>query len=84
MAIPTKTDTFLETEVDGEILLVDLAGGELMSMTGTARAIWLLIDGRRSDTTIVKELEKDHDGVEAREVADFLGQLATAGLISRG
>lgn len=86
MAIPRKlTANFVETDVDGEILIVDLDGGELLSLSGTGRAVWQLIDGVRSGEEIVALLERDYaalDGVIAQDVADLLDRLARARLLT--
>lgn len=86
MAIPRKlTRNFVETEVDDEVLLVDLHGGELLSLADTARTIWLLIDGARDVEAVVAELEGGFDA--AREVirADceaLIAELAAANLVA--
>lgn len=84
MAIPRKlTQNFVETEIDDEVLLVDLDGGELLSLSGTARAIWRAIDGVREETAIVARIGDAYapqTGM-AREIADFLSELRAARLI---
>ncbi len=85
MPIPRKlTQNFVETEVDDEVLLVDLDGGELFSLEGTGRAIWRLIDGARDRESIVDELSA-HYSISRDELTDdvtaFLGELADAALI---
>ena len=63
MSIPRKlTQNFVETDVDDEVLLVDLDGGELFSLAGSARAVWRLIDGVRDIATIAAELAGEFDG----------------------
>ena len=85
MAIPAKcSENFLETELDGEILLVDLEGGQLMSMAGTARAIWQLIDGTRSEEDIVSALLDRYRGVSRKEVSAFLDDLERSDIVVRG
>lgn len=86
MTIPRKlTQNFVETDVDDEVLLVDLDGGELFSLADSARAIWRLIDGKRDIEAIVAELAGSFDGARETIRADcgeLLAQLASAGLIS--
>lgn len=49
MTIARKiTENYIATEVGDEVVLIDMAGGELMSLKGTARAIWHAIDGESS------------------------------------
>lgn len=86
MAIPRKlTDNFIETEVDGEVLLVDLAGGELFSLDGTAAAIWRLIDGTRDVGAIARTLQAGYEAVEgviARDCGCLIDELAQAGVVA--
>ncbi|MFA6219978.1 MAG: PqqD family protein [Erythrobacter sp.] len=60
---------FIETDVDGEVLIVDLDGGELFSLSGTAREIWRLIDGRRTENEIAAVLADRFDA-PARRITD--------------
>ena len=86
MTIPSKlTRNFVETDVDDEVLLVDLDGGELFSLADSARAIWRLIDGKRDIEAIVAELAASFDDPRETIRADcgeFVARLAAAGLIS--
>ena len=80
------TANFVETEIDDEILLVDLDGGELFSLSGTAREIWRLIDGKRSEADIVSAMSETHHAATDRiseDVALFLGKLQKASLVER-
>ena len=86
MTTPRKiTANFVETEIDDEILLVDLDGGELFSLSGTAREIWRLIDGERTLDEIVDSVA-DGYSIETRQVRrdieQFLGQLEAAALVA--
>ena len=86
MTIPRKlAANFVETRVDDEILIVDLDGGELLSLDGTARAVWELIDGERSVTDIVAALGEAYDAeqaVLARDVDALLAELEKAALVA--
>lgn len=75
---------FVETEVDEEVLIVDLDGGELFSLSGTARVIWRLIDGVRNDAAILVELGElyGQQPEMAAEMASFLAALRAAKLIA--
>lgn len=78
-------ENFIATLVDDEVVLIDMAGGELFSLKGTARAIWDKIDGRNSRAGIVEELSREYD-VEAiqaeADVSELLEALGSARLIS--
>lgn len=78
-------DRFSETAIDGEIVVMSLTSGDFFSLTGTARAIWHLIDGSRDVDQLVRALGdqygKPPDAIEA-EVRAFVAELAEAGLIA--
>ena len=86
MTTPRKiTANFVETEIDDEILLVDLDGGELFSLSGTGREIWRLIDGERTLDEIAHTVARDYSGEQKkvrRDVEHFVGQLRDAALVA--
>jgi hypothetical protein len=86
MSIPRKlSEAFVETEVDGEVLIVDLEGGELFSLAETAGAIWRLIDGKRDLSGIVEALMPDFDACTetiGHDCQQLLDELVDAGLVS--
>ena len=88
MAIPRKlTANFVATEVDDEVLIVDLDGGLLFSLDGTARAIWHEIDGTASVEQIAARLTGGYEigGVDvARDVAEFVRDLEAAKIVDLG
>ena len=84
--IPAKlTDNFIATEVDGEILLVDLDGGELFALRDTAAACWRLIDGSRdidAITSLLGETYAAGAGLIEQDVRDLIRSLAEAQLVA--
>jgi pyrroloquinoline quinone biosynthesis protein D len=77
---------FSETEIDEEVVVMNLASGEFFSLTGTARTIWQLIDGTHDRDGLLAELACEFGAAPAEIAADldpFLEQLAGAGLIVR-
>lgn len=86
-ALAKLAENFSETAIDDEIVVMNLANGNFYSLTGTGRAIWLLIDGTRDPASIVAELAADY-GVAADAIADevaaFIADLTAAGLIRHG
>lgn len=77
-------DRFVETEIDDEIVVMDLESGNFFSLKDTALDIWRLVDGTRSPADIAAELANDYDVAEselADDVAAFLDKALTAGLI---
>ena len=88
MAIPHKlAANFVATEVDHEVLIVDLDGGLLFSLEGTAREVWHAIDGVASEAEIASRMASAHEGDSAAIAADvheLLGELADVALIGFG
>lgn len=85
MATPRKlAANFVATELDGEMLIVDMKGGELLSLEGAGAAIWRLIDGQRSMEAIIADLEAEYgpDPAIDADVRELVAELATAGLIA--
>lgn len=77
-------DRFVETEIDDEIVVMDLESGNFFSLKDTALDIWRLVDGTRSPADIAAELANDYDIAEselADDVAAFLDKALTAGLL---
>lgn len=85
MTTPTKlTANFVETEVDGEVVLMRLADGDFFALDGTGLAIWQAIDGTRDRAQIMALLAERFDVPKAMLAADldhFLAELAGAGLV---
>jgi pyrroloquinoline quinone biosynthesis protein D len=78
-------DRFSETRIDDEIVVMQLDSGVFFSLTGTAAAIWELIDGTRDRSAVLAMLARQFDGGAtgiASEVDTFLAQLAEAGLVA--
>lgn len=78
------SQAFSETEIDGEVVVMDLDRGDFFSLTGTAAAIWRKIDGTRSRSVLIAELAEEYarpEGDVTQDVDAFLAQLKTAGLI---
>jgi pyrroloquinoline quinone biosynthesis protein D len=80
-----QSDRFSETDVDAEIVIMRLDNGEFFSLSGTAAAIWRLIDGTRDRAALLAALADDFDGDEtsiAADVDDFLAELREMGLLA--
>ncbi len=79
------TDRFTETTIDDEAVVMDLESGSFFSLSGSALAIWELIDGTRDKAAVLAALRQVYAAPEADLVADvdqFVGDLAAAGLVS--
>lgn len=86
VAIRKLGRNFVATLVDQEVLIVDLDGGELFSLSGTAKSVWEAIDGRRDVAGIAAIMTKGHQGepgVIARDVAELIDQFEAAALVER-
>lgn len=77
-------DRFSETAIDDEVVVMSLESGDFFSLTGTARAIWALIDGTRTRAALLTDLAESFGLAEAELVGDldaFLVQLRAAGML---
>ena len=85
--IRKRSDSFVETAIDEERVVMSLDNGEFFSLTDTALAIWALIDGTRDRASLLADLaacyDAQADAMEA-DVAAFLADLQAAGLIEQG
>lgn len=83
-AIRKLTQNFVATDVDGEVLIVDLDGGELFSLSGTGKAVWEAIDGHRDVAAIAGLLVERYDGevgAITADVAALVADLEAAALV---
>jgi pyrroloquinoline quinone biosynthesis protein D len=75
---------YVETAVEDETLVMLLDSGDFFSLTGTARAIWNLLDGTRDRPALIADLAQRFDASQetvTRDVDAFLAELAEAGLL---
>ena len=84
-AVPSKaTKHFVETELDGEAVIMNVDSGRFHALKDTGFAIWRLIDGKRSIAAIQAELVKIYDVDEERcraECERFFASLKHAGFV---
>lgn len=79
-----RPDRFVETEIDDEIVVMDLDSGNFFSLKDTALEIWRLVDGARTRADITAALAEIYDAGEgdlADDIAEFLDQALAAGLL---
>jgi len=85
MTLAKAAGQFTETEIDDEVVVMSLTSGDFFSLTGTARAIWLALDGQHDRAGLIAALAAEF-GAEpdtiAPDVDDFLAQLSAAGLLT--
>lgn len=76
---------FAETRIGEEVVVMNLATGDFFSLTGTAAAVWELLDGRPEHESTVAELadrfSASPDEVRA-DLDTFIAELAQAGLLA--
>lgn len=85
IAVAKNRDTFVETEVDDETVLMRLSDGDFFSLEGTGRAIWQAIDGTRTPADVATALTETFDApldVLQADVEQFVAVLADAGLVT--
>jgi len=84
--VPSKaTQRFVETELDGEAVIMNVDTGQFHALKDTGLAIWRLIDGERSIALILAELLKTYDVDEERcrsECERFFATLQSAGFVN--
>ncbi|HWK90119.1 MAG TPA: HPr-rel-A system PqqD family peptide chaperone [Longimicrobium sp.] len=73
----------IETELGGELILLDPATGEMFSLNPTARHVWAALPAASADELARQVAEAfEVDAAEAQaDVAALLEELAGAGLI---
>ena len=85
MLVVKWADRFIESEIDGEAVLMDLDSGDFFALAGTALAVWQKIDGAASRDAIVAALAAEY-GAETDEVASdvdqFLDDLTQLGFLA--
>ncbi|GAB5447459.1 PqqD family protein [Gymnodinialimonas sp.] len=84
MTIEKAADAFLETELDGELVLLNLQNGSFHAIKDTGLAIWRLIDGQRDAVAIQQEIASRYnvdDETCRTKVNQFLKTLADAGFV---
>lgn len=75
---------FAETEVDDEIVIICLDTGRFFSLSGTARAVWQMMEPDASREQILAELSQRYEvapAILARDVDAFVAEAVAAGLI---
>lgn len=85
-AIAKLTDRFTEATLDDEVVIMRVDNGEFFALSGTAAAIWRLIDGQRDFEAVLAALAVEFDADEgdlAGDVRHFLRQLEGTGLLAR-
>jgi hypothetical protein len=79
-----RSTEHIETEVDGEVVLMQFSSGAFFSMDDTARTVWHQIEDGRTVREIIEHLADHFDGEASVIAADtvlFLRDLESNGII---
>ncbi|WP_088310376.1 HPr-rel-A system PqqD family peptide chaperone [Novosphingobium sp. B 225] len=80
-------DAFAETEIDDEVVLMDLSSGDFFSIKDSGLEIWNLLDQGLDRASLLAQLEQAY-GVPRAELAGdvdaFLDQVMAAGFVTAG
>jgi len=82
--IVSKNDNFVETEADGEVILMHLDDGSFFSLSSTGKRIWELLEDPQSIASICNQLCSEFDVPEDQcltETMTLLSQLQERNLI---
>jgi hypothetical protein len=78
-SVCARSDDVVSREIEGELIIVPIASGigdledELYTLNGTGRAIWQLLDGRRTLGEVAAELAGMYDAPVDTITRDVLG-----------
>lgn len=81
-AIYVLSEDIVAREIEGEIIIVPLTAGigdaedDLFSLNETGRAVWKLLDGKKTLAQIAKVLGKEYDSPLAEIEKDVIGLVA--------
>ncbi len=86
-ALVKLTGRYTETDVDDEVVIMRLDNGEFFALSGTAAAIWRLIDGESDRAVLIATLSDQftaNDTEIAADLDEFIGRLKVSGLLAGG
>ncbi len=82
---PERTERFRERDLDDEYVFFDAEGDRVHVLNATARRIYLLCDGTRTEEEIARVLCEEYEVDEATAKADVqrtVGELRCLGLVT--
>ncbi len=86
MTLRKATSRLAETEIDDEIVLMNIDTGHFHALRNTGLAIWKLIDGTRDINALCDALRQSYavdPDVCAIEVDRFINLMVEAGFVER-
>ncbi len=90
-SICAPSDAVVSREIEGDVIIVPLTKGigededELYTLNDTGRAIWLLLDGRRTLSDVAVGLAEDFGASQPEIEADVVGfarELVSQGILA--
>lgn len=75
---------FTEVDIDNEIIIMRPDNGDFYALSGTAAAVWRLIDGKRDREALITSAAIAFEASEyeiASDVDELLSQLRDTGLL---
>jgi len=84
-ALVARSSDLLMVEVDGETVLMSVARGSYFGLAKTARDIWARLETKTRASDLCAGLLEIYEGEPSRietETLEFLGKMASAGLIT--
>lgn len=78
---------YVEAELDGELVLLNLDDGQFFSLTGTAAEVWRLIDHHFDIDGISERLSREYQedlSIIRQNIEKFFCELLLAGLVEQG
>ncbi len=80
-----KEDNFIETEIDGERIVMHIDNAEFFVFNPTSQAIWSAIDGSNSISDICQALKEQFEiegSAYEQDVLDFANDLGKKNLVT--
>jgi coenzyme PQQ synthesis protein D (PqqD) len=83
--IPERSTSMAWQVIDGEMVLLDIDGRELLGLNEVGARVWELADGTRTVAEIIAAVEREFDvGIDeaAADVRRFVDELASCGAVT--
>jgi hypothetical protein len=71
-----RNDSLLATEIDGDVVMMDVGSGRYFHLDNTGSKIWTMMDGPTTVSDICDRLLKAYDGDAGKIQADVLAFFA--------
>ena len=84
-SVVARVETLVSSEVDGQVVILNIDSGHFFQLNPMASTIWDLLDTPKDLATIVAQLAVRFEmgGADCRtELADFIDAMQTKGLLT--